>query len=215
MVRRPRKLSSHPEKNVSDEYLWLRPDAMSTNLRLTLDEYDHMVNCGAFDAVDSRVELIRGELCGMNPAGPLHDDLIGYLHDWSVRSTLRATIHIHGQTGMSIPQADSRPEPDVFWVKAKRYLTAHPTGGDTLLAIEVSESSLRSDRTTKADLYAEAGVQEYWVVDVGGKCIYVMREATDGHYVWQRTARIGEELSPLAEPTAVLNIADLFGECST
>ena len=121
-------------------------------------------------------------------------------------------IQIRGQSGMAIPQLDSLPEPDVFWVKARRYLDAHPTGADTLLAIEVADSSLKSDRTTKAELYAEAGIQEYWVVDVQGKCIHMMREVgRDGQYGWQRTAKVDEVVSPLAQPNAVLNIADLFG----
>lgn len=185
---------------------------MSTALQLTLHEYSQMVACGAFEAINRKVELIRGEIRAMNPAGPVHDDLIDYLYDWSVRSTERLRIHIRGQSGMDLPQLDSRPEPDVFWVKSKRYLDGHPTGQDTLLAIEVSDSSLKSDRTIKADLYAEAGIQEYWVVDVQGKCIYVMREvAADGHYGWQRTVIQGDKLSPLAQLDAVLDIADLFG----
>jgi Uma2 family endonuclease len=185
---------------------------MSQVLHLTLNEYSHMVACGAFDKLDRKIELIRGEIREMNPAGPVHDDLIDYLYDWSVRSTERSKVHVRGQTGMDLPQLESRPEPDVFWVHAKRYLDRHPTGEDTLLAIEVADSSLRSDRTMKAELYAEAGIQEYWVVDVHGQCIYVMRSvAADGHYGWQRTAAVGEEVSPLAQPNAVLNVADLFG----
>lgn len=188
---------------------------MVTTLHLKLNEYDHMVACGAFDAIDRKVELIRGEICAMNPAGPVHDDLIDFLHDWSVRSTDRAKIHVRGQTGMDLPQLDSRPEPDVFWVKARRYFDGHPTGRDTLLSIEVADSSLQSDRTTKADLYAEAGIPEYWVVDVQGRCIYVMREvAADGRYGWLRTAVLGEEVTPLAAPDAILNVADLFGVSS-
>ncbi len=148
----------------------------------------------------------------MNPAGPVHDDLVAYLHEWSFRSNVGSAIQIRGQSGMDLPQLESRPEPDIFWVKAKRYLEAHPTGADTLLAIEVADSSLKSDRTTKADLYAEAGIQEYWVVDVQGKCIYLMREiASDGHYGWQRTAKVGEVVSTLAQPNAALQIAELFG----
>ncbi len=185
---------------------------MSTALRLTLNEYNDMVARGAFVAIKGKVELIRGEIHKMNPAGPVHDDLIDYLYDWSVRSTQRSAIHIRGQSGMVLPQLASRPEPDVFWVKAKRYLSGHPTGQETLLAIEVSDSSLRDDRTTKAELYSEAGIQEYWVVDVQGQCIYVMREiAADRRYGWQRSALIGDQLSPLAQPTAVLDVADLFG----
>jgi len=184
---------------------------MSTTLYLTAVEYDRMVACGAFDGLNRKVELIRGQIFTMNPADPIHDDYIGYLTDWSVRSSDPAKVRIQVQTGMNIDELDSRPEPDLFWVKRGRYLRRHPTGTDTLLAIEVADSSLKNDRTEKSDLYAEAGVLEYWVVDVVGKCIYVMREvAADKHYGWQRTVHPGDTLSPLAEPNAVLDVADLF-----
>lgn len=170
-----------------------------------------MVACGAFDALDRKVELIRGRLVTMNPAGPIHDDFIGYLTDWSVRSSSPATVRIQVQTGMSLVELDSRPEPDIFWVKRGRYLRGHPTGKDTLLAIEVADSSLSKDRVEKAALYAEAGVPEYWIVDVQGQCLYVMREiAADKRYGWQRTLKPGEFASPLCEPTAKLDLADLF-----
>ncbi len=186
--------------------------AMSTTLHLTLNEYQHMVACGAFDKLDRKVELIRGEIREMNPAGPVHDDLIDYLYDWSVRATDRSQIHIRGQSGMDLPELASCPEPDVFWVTAKRYLDGHPTAKDTLLAIEVADSSLNADRTTKAELYAEAGISEYWVVDVQGQRIFMMRQVgVERRYGRLRTATVSETISPLAQPNAVLNIADLFG----
>jgi len=49
---------------------------MPTTLHLSLAEYDSMVHVGAFDRIERKVELIRGELIEMNPAGPIHDDLI-------------------------------------------------------------------------------------------------------------------------------------------
>jgi len=113
---------------------------------------------------------------------------------------------------MNLDELDSRPEPDLFWVKQGRYLSRHPIGTETLLVIEVADSSLKNDRTAKSDLYAEASVLEYWVVDVAGKCIYVVREvAADKHYGWQRIVHAGDTLTPLAEPNAVLDVADLFG----
>ena len=185
---------------------------MIARLHLRLAEYNHMVACGAFDGFDRKVQLVRGEIVEMNPAGPIHGDLITYLMEWSFKSTANLNIQLRSQSGVQMPEHDSCPEPDVFWVKSRRYLDSHPTAADTLLAIEVADSSLHFDRTTKADLYAAAGIQEYWVVDVQGKCVYVMREiAADNHYGWQRTAKVGESLSPLAQPDAVLSIADLFG----
>lgn len=185
---------------------------MIAKLHLRLSEYNHMVARGAFDGLDRKVQLIRGEIVEMNPAGPIHGDLIAYLMEWSFKSISNSNIQLRSQSGVELPELDSCPEPDVFWIKSRRYLDAHPTGADTLLAIEVADSSLQFDRTTKADLYAAAGIPEYWVVDVEGKCIYVMREiAADKHYGWQRTAKVGETLSPLAQPSAILDVADLFG----
>ena len=92
----------------------------------------------------------------MNPAGPLHDDYIAYLSAWSYNNTDQQKISVRSQTGLSLPELSSRPEPDVLWVKAKRYLDRHPRGTDVILAIEVSKSSLAVDRATKFELYASS-----------------------------------------------------------
>ncbi len=73
-------------------------------------------------------------------------------------------------------------------------------------------TSLESDLSTKSAIYAEAAIQEYWVVDVCNCCIHVMREP-DGHgnYRLNWIVRPGEMLSPLAQPDELLEISDLFG----
>src|SRR5438445_13243635 len=45
----------------------------------------------------------------------------------------------------------------------------------SLLLIEVADSSLAYDRSTKLRLYAEAGIPEYWVVDCNAEAIEVYR----------------------------------------
>ncbi len=42
-----------------------------------------------------------------------------------------------------------------------------------LVAIEVSDSSLKQDRTTKLEIYAEAGIPWYWIVNLQSKVIEV------------------------------------------
>lgn len=137
---------------------------MSTVLKLTTAEYDAMVAKGAFDGLAKKIELINGVIVEMNPAGPVHDDLIEFLNQWSVRNTVPEEIRVRIQSGLSLPELDSRPEPDVLWVRSRRYLDGHPQGGDVLLLIEVADSSVKSDRDTKALLYAKAGIVEYWIV---------------------------------------------------
>ena len=64
---------------------------MRMGLHLTADEYGRMVECGAFDHLHRKIELIRGEIREMNPAGPAHNDYITYLTNWSVRATSEDT----------------------------------------------------------------------------------------------------------------------------
>lgn len=144
----------------------------------------------------------------MNPAGPLHDDLIYFLVDWSVRSTDRGTISVRVQAGLDL---ESQPEPDLLWVRAARYRDRHPTAEDVRLAIEVSESSLQSDLIEKAALYAEAGIQEYWIVDATAQGIHVFRDPRAGEYAPCSVAKIGEQLMPLAPCSTPLDLQSLFG----
>lgn len=183
---------------------------MSTSLHLTTDEYDRMVLRGAFDHLNRKIELIRGELREMNPAGPIQDDLIMYLTGWSARSTDPSKISVTAQTGLNLAELESRPEPDLLWVRAGRYRDRHPGADDVFLAIEVAHSSLENDLSVKATLYAEAGIVEYWIVDAKASCAHVFRKPSSGAYLDRTVARVGETLSPLVTNDAVLDLSDLF-----
>jgi Uma2 family endonuclease len=185
---------------------------MIISLRLTLAEYDRMVRVGAFDAIPRKIELIRGELTEMNPAGPIHDDLITYLNNWSVRNSDATKTLITSQTGLDLPEQESRPEPDIMWIRADRYRNGHPQAGDVQLAIEVSYSSLAYDLETKRRLYAEAGIREYWIVDAQATCIHVYREPQGDDYRTRFVRTAEHNLSPTFQESAVLNLKDLFGE---
>lgn len=183
---------------------------MSATLKLTVAEYDRMVSKGAFDELTQKVELINGEIQAMNPAGPVHDDYIQFLTNWSVRNTDSEQIRIRIQSGLSLPEQDSRPEPDILWVKAKRYLDSHPTRADVLLLIEVSHSSLKSDQQDKEELYAKAGISEYWIVDIEHELIHVHRDPQAGRYCSVTEVKPDESISPLTQPQAALTPALLF-----
>lgn len=77
---------------------------MSTGLHLTSTEFDRMVECGAFDHLNRKIELIRGELREMNPAGPIHDDLITYLTNWSVLEASKYSMIVTSQTGLDLAE---------------------------------------------------------------------------------------------------------------
>ena len=177
--------------------------------RLTGSEFDGMVDRGAFDGIaGKKVELIRGELRFVNPAGPIHDDYIDFLTHWSVVSTLDKKANIRVQCSFICD--DNRPEPDVLWLQPRRYGRTRPTARDVMLLIEVSDSSLSSDLQEKADIYAEAGVQEYWVVDVPSLRVHVLSKSDGKSYRKIEIAVAPLFLSPTCLPTAKLDLSDLF-----
>ena len=188
---------------------------MSEVLHLNTHQYDVMVARGAYENLGKRVELIHGVVRQMNPAGPVHGDLIDYLTRWSIDNTRADEVRVRVQSGISLPEFDSRPEPDIVWLNPKRYMEAHPTAKDVLLLIEVSDSSLENDQNLKMKLYSASGIPEYWVVSVDDEVVHVFREPSSHGYRWLVTAKLGNEIAPTARPMARLSISDLFGHDPT
>ena len=182
---------------------------MSTIARLTGADFDSMVERGAFDKIGPmKIELIHGELRFMNPAGPIHDDYIRYLTDWSYENSNRHFCSI--QVQCSFMCDDNRPEPDLAWLLPKRYGRMRPAASDVLLLIEVADSSLSSDLLEKADLYAEGGIAEYWIVDITNRRIHVMSKIKDGRYQSIEIHVPPNTLFPQSRPEAMLDLEDLF-----
>jgi Uma2 family endonuclease len=183
---------------------------MATTVQFTYDEFDRMVRQGVFEQDRRRLELIRGEIREMTPPGPLHEDVIDRLTRWSIES-VRAAIRVRVQNSIGLPDLDTAPQPDVAWVREQDYRHGRPVGSDVLLVIEVADSSLPIDRGEKQDLYAHAGIQEYWIVNLPERRIEVYREPSSAGFRQTSFAEIGETLSPLADPQAILDVTKLLG----
>jgi Uma2 family endonuclease len=185
---------------------------MSVALRISFDEYTQMVADGAFDALrDRRIELINGELRSMTPPGPDHSGTVSRLTDWSTEPPVKKRIEIRIQDPIAIPELDSAPQPDVAWAKVRDYRDRHPLPAEILLLIEVADSSLESDCGEKAELYAAAGIQDYWVVSLPERLIHVYRKPQNGEFTERRTAKFGDEIQPLAFPDYSLCVTKLLG----
>jgi Uma2 family endonuclease len=183
---------------------------MRTSLNLTVNEYDEMVAKGAFDGLSKKVELIEGEIHAMNPAGPRHDYIIEYLTHWSISNTDFRRIRVRIQSGLSLPEQTSRPEPDVLWVQADHPADRHPMATEVLLLIEVSESSIGFDRQRKAELYARAGIVEYWVVNTAEEIVHLFRDPSPSGYGSMTTHSAGQTITPLSAPNVRLDPGELF-----
>jgi Uma2 family endonuclease len=111
-----------------------------------------------------------------------------------------------------LPGASHKPEPDVAVTREPitAYVTGHPGPDDLLLVAEASDSTLTYDLENKGPLYADAGIAEYWVIDLVGRRLIVHREPSATGY--QIVTRYGEaqSVSPLAHPEASVIVSTLL-----
>ena len=184
---------------------------MSTYPKFSLEEYDRMIELGVFDShSERRIELIHGELREMTPAGPTHEDAVDFLTCWSIENVDKNQVRVRIQNSIGLPESDSAPEPDVAWVKAGSYRDERPGAEVVLLVIEVADSSLVTDQREKANLYAEAGIPEYWIVNIPHWRIDCYRDPAGDTYQSVVRYDMTTSVSPLAFPGVKLKVRELF-----
>ena len=181
---------------------------MSTTLRLTIAQYEAMIASGAFDQIEKRIEFIHGELRETSPVGPIHYDYFAFLTRWSVANSPAQDGNVQIQSAILI--GDSMPEPDVMWLRPRRYGFDRPKPEDALLLIEVADSSLRFDSTTKKTLYGNAGIPEYWIVDVKHQTLVRHRKSQDDGFADIESFGVSQTVTPSCQRSAELNVAELF-----
>jgi len=153
--------------------------------RLTLDQYEAMVEAGILTARD-RMMLINGCLVEKMTHSPPHaiaDELCGEAlrpllpAGWSLRTAKPVRIP------RPAPERDSEPEPDRCVVRGttRDYEDRHPGPGDIALAVEVSRSSLAADRKM-AGIYGRAGIPVYWLIDVVNRQVEVFSQPGPAGY---------------------------------
>jgi Uma2 family endonuclease len=172
--------------------------------KLSLEEYERMVNAGVFAGPRRRLELIYGEIRQMSPIGDPHAEVVDRLDEWGHEYARGKPVRVRIQNAIRLPHAASSPEPDVSWVVKRNYWRGKPGPSDILLIIEVADSSLEDDTGEKAVLYAGAGIRDYWVVNLRNQTVEVRRDpGPEGYQSVERLA--GKvEVRPLALPGAVL-----------
>ena len=137
----------------------------TTHKKFTVEEYHRLVDLGFFTEND-KIELIRGEIIEMSPKRTPHSVCNSLL--WrELYDSLGRDVVIRIQEPIII-SSTSEPEPDIVIAKKKDddYLSSHPVPEDIILIIEISDSTLNFDRKTKLSLYAEAGINNYWIFNL-------------------------------------------------
>jgi Uma2 family endonuclease len=180
-----------------------------------VEQYYRLAELGFFKG--KRVELIHGEILEVSPIGWSHALATGLVVD--VLTRIFASGHwVSEQKPFRIPGSSlsSELEPDVAVIPgASRNYSGHPTLA--ALIVEVADTTLFYDTTTKAELHATAGVADYWVLDLDGRQLQVFRDPVQlpaglgasgyrTHFVLDASGQLG----PLAAPGATITVADLL-----
>ena len=181
--------------------------------RWTVREYRELARTGLFQ--DMKTMLLHGELYTMGMPKPPHDFALNAAYEF-LRSFCPAGHHVRNQQGFDIG-TDSDPGPDLAVVPGviRDYATATPT--TAILVVEVAHTTLAIDTTTKAELYATAGVPEYWVIDLEHRQLIAFRDPQPlpkglgaTAYKTHLTFGPGDTVSPLAAPQASIRVSELL-----
>ena len=176
-------------------------------------EYERLVGLGVFEG--EPLELIGGQLVVAEPQDPYHASAISAA-DYALRAILPSGWIVRIQAPVSLDD-ESEPEPDLVVVPGRPadYREAHPTR--PVLAVEVAESSLDFDRGHKGSLYAQAGIRDYWIVNLVDRVLEVYRDPgpdPSAPYGWRyrsvTTLTPPAVVAPLAFASGRIAVADLL-----
>lgn len=185
----------------------LQEEPPAVKYRLTVADYTLLAESGAF--ADKRTELIDGDVLLMSPQLRPHlfvKSELGFRLRLALRE-LGGGLWV-GEEGSVELSARDMPLPDIIATDEPRGAGAVPLASVALI-VEVADTSLAFDLGPKAQLYAAAGIPEYWVADVNGRVLHQHSRPEGGTYADRRTIPFGELVAAATIPGLTIATDDL------
>ena len=177
--------------------------------KFTVAEYYRLGSAGILSHTE-RVELVQGEIVVMAPIGIRHAGEVDRLTRlFYRRSNDRFIVRVQNPIRL---EGNSELEPDVALLRfrADEYFAGHPGPEDTLLVVEVADTTLAYDREVKALLYAAAGLPQMLIMDLNGDCIEDLTDPGPDGYRQRVLRRRGDKIRLVALPDLEFAVADLL-----
>ena len=173
--------------------------------RMHVDEYMRLAEAGCFE--DEKVELLEGVVVEMSAQGVEHRHLLTLFTRLLARR-LPDHLMVTPQCTYRIPPY-SAPEPD-FTINTAASVWLKQISA--VWVIEVAITSQRRDRGLKAQIYAKAGILEYWVVDGAKEVVYIHLDPSPDGY--RSVIRYGstDPIAPRAIPELTFSLDDLVND---
>ena len=180
----------------------------------TVQDYHRMIESGILDE-DDRVELLAGQIVKMASKGTAHGAAVKRTEKL-LENRLGNKVLVRLQDPVELND-NSEPEPDISVVIPDPfyYEDHHPTPSEIYLIIEIADTTLRKDCGTKATIYAQSGITDYWVLNVNDRQLHVFREPSQEGY--QSKLILGEDasISPLHFPDTFFMVRDMLRPLTT
>lgn len=177
--------------------------------RISVQEYHRMAEVGLL-APDARVELIEGEIIDMAPIGDPHRGTVMLLDELLHEAVgKRATILC--QSSIRLGEY-SEPEPDLAVLRRRSdfYRGKTPICADTLLLIEVSDTTWPYDRYKKVPFYARQGIPEVWIVDLAHDTLHCFQDCAGERYAKESSTKTPGIATLPGIPEASVDLSALF-----
>ncbi|MGB9181848.1 MAG: Uma2 family endonuclease [Pyrinomonadaceae bacterium] len=179
-------------------------------LRLfTVEEYERMAEVGILGR-DERLELIDGVIIKMSPKGDPHCAATDRAARYFIRH-MDDKVIVRNQNPIRLDDS-SEPEPDIVLAtpQEKEYSDRRPTLQEILLILEVADTTLYSDRRTKALIYARAGIQQYCILNLKARELEDYRDPSSEGYRSKQTYKAEQSFSLVAFPEVIIGVGELL-----
>jgi Uma2 family endonuclease len=164
--------------------------------RLSVEQYEGMIDAGVLTSGDA-VELLDGVLVRKMPKNPPHTTAV-LLAVEALRNVIPSGFCVRLEAAIRLET--SQPELDVTVVRGtlREYASRHPLASDVSLVVEVADSTLKQDRTSKYAIYASAGISQYWILNLLSREVevYLQPDVTACSYQQVKTYS-AQQLVPL------------------
>ena len=180
----------------------------------TREEYYRAAETGIFHP-EERLELVRGEVFRMSPQQKPHVGGVyrsTHVFEAMVEQMTDGVLRYVRSQAPVVLRNDTEPEPDVVVAlgKSEDYELRDCLSTDVLLLIEVSDATLSYDRNRKAQIYAENGITDYWVLNLRARELEVRRDPQNGVYQTKTIYKEAETVAPLFAPQNAVLVSDLL-----
>ena len=156
------------------------------------------------------MELIAGQIIQKMPKGPAHSALCKRIEK-RLEHRLGDNVLVRLQDPIQL-NTYSEPEPDIAVVHPSLnfYADHHPTPDEVYLIIEIADTTIDQDLGPKANLYAAAGVLDYWVFNITLEQLHIFQDPQANGYQRQLILRGHQSVSPLAFPDCTVSVQECF-----